>query len=80
MEAFRVRMFIYGTIVGILFLIVILQLLNLQVIQGEEYSTRSRLNMENNIPIPASRGEMYDRNFRKDSNNVIIVSNRPSFN
>jgi cell division protein FtsI/penicillin-binding protein 2 len=80
MEAFRMRMFVYGAIVGIAFFIVILQLVNLQLIHGADYKAKSRMNMENNIPIPASRGEIYDRNFRKDSSNVTIVSNRPSFN
>ncbi len=38
------------------------------------------MNMENNIPISASRGELYDRNFEYGKKNVVIVSNRPSFN
>ena len=36
--------------------------------------------MENNIPIPAARGDIYDRNFKEGEKNVVIVSNRPSFN
>ncbi len=36
--------------------------------------------MENNIPIPAARGELYDRHFQLGKENRIIVSNRPSFN
>jgi len=80
LEAFRVRMFFYISIVSVLFLILIIQIINLQLIHGDEYSLKSKINMENNIPIPASRGELYDRNFKIDSNNMVIVSNRPSFN
>ena len=60
--------------------LLLLQLINLQLIQGKEYKTKARLNMENNIPIPAARGDIYDRNFKEGEKNVVIVSNRPSFN
>ncbi|MCL2026578.1 MAG: penicillin-binding protein 2 [Leptospirales bacterium] len=80
LEAFRLRMFIYGGFIGFGFLIIFLQLLNLQVIQGKSYADRARLNMENNIPILASRGEMYDRNFKRNSAVVTIASNRSTFN
>lgn len=80
LEAFRLRMFVYGSIIGLAFLILLLQLFNLQVIQGKDYVTRARINMENNIPILASRGEIYDRNFKQNNPNLTIVSNRPSFN
>lgn len=80
LEAFRVRMYFFVAIVASVFLILILQLLNLQLLQGKEYKKKSRLNMENNIPIPASRGEIYDRNFNSLEKRAVIVSNRPSFN
>ena len=80
LEAFRFRMFFFITIAGIAFVILIIQLINLQIIHGSEYKIRSRLNMENYIPIPATRGEIYDRNYRIGKGGVVIVSNRPSFN
>lgn len=80
MESLRKRMLVYGLIVAGSFAILIVQLFNLQIIQGGDYAARARINMENNIPILASRGEIYDRNFVLDSNNVILVSNRPAFN
>ena len=80
LEAFRLRMFIYGSIVGLAFLVLVIQLINLQLVQGEDYAARARMNMENNIPITASRGEIYDRNFKVEGPNVTIVSNRSAFN
>jgi penicillin-binding protein 2 len=80
LEAFRRRMFfIMGTMAAV-FIILLGQIVNLQLIQGETYKERSRMNMENYIPIPASRGEMYDRNFKIGQHKMVIVSNRPSFN
>lgn len=80
LEAFRFRMFSFLTLVLVLFLILIVQLVNMQLIQGEDYKFKSRLNMESNIPIPAPRGEIYDRTFQPGGENMVIVSNRPSFN
>ncbi len=80
MEAFRFRMYFFLAVAAIMFLTLIIQLTNIQLIHGEEYELKSRLNMESNIPILASRGEIYDRNFKPDGNNAIIVSNRQSFN
>ncbi|MBN2160729.1 MAG: penicillin-binding protein 2 [Spirochaetes bacterium] len=79
-EAFRVRMYFYMAVAAVAFAALILQLLNLQVIQGKEYQARARINMESNIPIPAARGDVYDRNFKEGEKNVVLVSNRASFN
>ncbi len=79
-EVFRFRMFSFLVLVFALFFILIVQLINIQLIQGEEYRSKSRMNMENNVPIPAPRGEIYDRNFQLGHENIVIVSNRPSFN
>ncbi len=80
LEAFRLRMYFVFGLTALIFTILFLQLVNLQIIQGKEYQEKSRMNMENNIPIPAARGEMYDRNFVLGKRNVTIISNRPSFN
>ena len=80
LEVFRFRMFSFIALVIILFSFLIIQLINIQLIQGQEYKRKSKMNMENNIPILAPRGEIYDRNFRPGADNVVIVSNRPSFN
>lgn len=80
LEAFRYRMYFYFGLVLVVFGVLFIQLVNLQLVQGSVYKLKSKMNMENNIPIIASRGGMYDRNFRNGSQNVVIVSNRPSFN
>jgi penicillin-binding protein 2 len=79
-EAFRLRMYFYMAVTIVVFAILVLQLINLQLIQGKEYKTKARLNMESNVPIPAARGDIYDRNFKDGEKNVVVVSNRPSFN
>lgn len=80
LEAFRFRMYFYIVVVAITALLFFIQIINLQFVQGEEYKAKSRMNMENNIPIIASRGEIYDRTFKLDAKNVVLSSNRPSFN
>lgn len=81
LEAFRFRMFFFAAVVAFFFLILLVQLVNLQLINGTDYKIKSRNNMENNIPIPASRGHIYDRWFEVDGdNNTVVASNRPSFN
>lgn len=80
LEAFRFRMYFFLGVVSFVFFVLIVQLIYLQIISGSEYDRKSRMNMENNIPIPAARGELYDRHFQLGKENKVIVSNRPSFN
>ncbi len=80
LEAFRKRMLMFIIGVSSVFAVLALQLVNLQLIHGKEYRLRATMNMENNIPIPAPRGEIYDRHFQKGVSGTVIVSNRPSFN
>lgn len=80
LEAFRKRVLIFSVCVALAFFILVLQLFNLQVIQGEEYVRKAKSNMESYIPIAAPRGEIYDRTFEKGVSGVALVSNRPSFN
>jgi penicillin-binding protein 2 len=80
LEAFRKRVLIFSACVAFAFFILVLQLFNLQIIQGEEYARKAKSNMENYIPIAAPRGEIFDRTFEKGVSGVALVSNRPSFN
>lgn len=80
-EAFRRRIYVYVVGVALYFIVVLLQVINLQLFNGKEYKLRAKLNMEDYVPIPASRGEIYDRNFKGHTDqNTVIVSNRASFN
>ena len=80
MEAFRNRMYYFLILAFLMLIILIIQLINLQFIQGTEYLLKSRMNMENFIPITAQRGEIYDRNFQSEATNTVIATNRSSFN
>jgi penicillin-binding protein 2 len=80
LELFRMRMYFFVGGVALVFFVLLFQLINLQLLKGKEYKMKSKMNMESYIPIPAPRGEIYDRNFIPGSKNVVIVSNRPSFN
>ncbi|MBN1500198.1 MAG: penicillin-binding protein 2 [Spirochaetes bacterium] len=80
-EEFRKRVFVFIGIIFISFMVLIIQVFRLQVVYGEEYKLKAKINMEDYVPIISSRGEMYDRNFSLTSeNNHVIASNRPSFN
>jgi penicillin-binding protein 2 len=79
-EVFRLRMYVYMVASAVAFGAMLIQLINLQMVQGYEYKVKARINMESNIPIPAARGDVYDRNFKEGEKNIVIVSNRPSFN
>jgi penicillin-binding protein 2 len=79
-EAFRSRMIVFLGLVAFVFGVFFLQLVNLQILQGSAYREKSRQNMENNIPIAAPRGEIYDRNFGPERKGVVIASNRAAFN
>jgi len=45
-----------------MFGILVIQLINLQVIHGAEYQQQSAINAIREVPIPAARGLIYDRN------------------
>ncbi|HUF53655.1 MAG TPA: penicillin-binding protein 2 [Dehalococcoidia bacterium] len=49
-------------LVILMFGILVIQLVHLQVIKGEEYKEQAEINALREIPIPANRGLIYDRN------------------
>lgn len=80
-EAFRGKVMLYMSVTAALFVVFFIQIINLQLIHGDEYTAKARANIEDNVPIPASRGEIYDRHFDITSQtNKVIASNRASFN
>jgi penicillin-binding protein 2 len=65
--------FIYGFVVlGIAFLFLLGSLINLQLVNGQEYSQRSQNNRLRAIKVPPNRGIIYDRNGKKLVENVAI--------
>lgn len=59
--------------VGILLGVVVARLIYLQVISHEHFSTLSEKNRVNIVPVPPTRGLIYDRN------GVLMAQNEPSF-
>ncbi len=55
------------------FAVIGFQLFNLQIIKGERYRSLSEDNYLRITPIPAPRGEMFDRNGK------VLVTSRPAF-
>lgn len=70
----RKRILILTSCAAAIFGLLLLRLLSLQVVSGDEYAIRSENNRMRIISVPASRGAILDRN------GIQLVYNRPSFN
>jgi penicillin-binding protein 2 len=70
---FNRRLLIAIFIAGLLLLLLLVRLMYLQIIHQEHYSTLSENNRVNILPIPPTRGLIYDRN------GVVLAQNLPSF-
>ena len=51
-------------LVLLLFGILTVQLIRMQVVKGDEYAQRAKINALREVPIPAARGLIYDRNLQ----------------
>jgi penicillin-binding protein 2 len=60
-------------LIVLLFVGLTIQLIRLQVIQGEEYERRAAQNILRELPIPANRGLIYDRQGQ------LLVENAPRY-
>ena len=70
----RVRSYLFRGITLLTFAVLILQLWNLQIVQGETYRELADANRFRLNQVPASRGVMYDRH------GELLVRNRPVYN
>jgi len=70
----RIRTNLFRIVVVVAFLIIIAQLWNLQIVQGETYTELADANRFRLVQVPASRGVMYDRT------GELLVRNRPTYN
>ena len=52
---------VYG-IVLLVFVVLLMRMVNLQILQGEEWIARAIDNYTVDVSLPASRGIIYDRN------------------
>ncbi|MCF7938352.1 MAG: penicillin-binding protein 2 [Spirochaetales bacterium] len=70
----RKRILILGVIFFLVVVAYVIYLFGMQIVQGQEYETRARQVARQVVPIPAQRGEIYDRYY-----DVPLVMNVNSF-
>ena len=70
----KVRAITLGVVVCLVFAVLVGQLFYLQVIRGWEYQRRARAVTRRELPIPAQRGEIFDRHY-----DFPLVVNQDSF-
>lgn len=71
---FENRILIIGVITIIISLIFVSRLFNLQIVNGEYYRATSQKRVVRNVEIPATRGDIYDRN------GVVLATSKLSYN
>lgn len=74
LELCKNRIFVMLCGVIVLFLIIVLRLFSLQIIHGEEYEASITASVSKNLPVPASRGGIYDRYGRPLAINMVAYS------
>ncbi len=74
LELCKNRIFVMLCGVIVLFLIIVLRLFSLQIIHGEEYEASITASVSKNLPVPASRGGIYDRYGRPLAINTVAYS------
>lgn len=77
---FQKRIKIYRITILTLLFIVFIRIFFLQVIKGNKYLKLSLDNQQQFIPIPAYRGEIYDRNYFENKRESILAANKKSLN
>ncbi|MEE2769903.1 MAG: penicillin-binding protein 2 [Pseudomonadota bacterium] len=70
---FKIRLGILSMIFVGFFMIILLQLINLQIIQFKEYNNKAQKNYLKSLEIKPKRGLIYDRN------NKVLAENRETF-
>ncbi|MCB1191284.1 MAG: penicillin-binding protein 2 [Leptospiraceae bacterium] len=77
---FRNRLYFFTGLIVLSQIIFILQLINLQIINGVENSLKAERFVRKSESLPAARGQVYDRNFISPefSKRSILVSNSPT--
>lgn len=68
------RIFVMLCGVIVLFVIIVLRLFSLQIIHGEEYDASITASISKDLPVPASRGGIYDRYGRPLATNTVAYS------
>lgn len=74
MKIFKTRLRVYTIVVVLIFSVITARLLDIQVVNGEEYRAKAELKSAREVTKPAPRGEMLDRN------GIKIATNKQCFN
>src|SRR5262249_60932326 len=74
LELLQWRISFIGYVIVAVLLVLAFGFWNAQIIQSGYYQQRAKQNRVHEIPLPAPRGKIYDRNHR------ILADNRPSYN
>lgn len=74
LELCKNRIFVMLCGVIVLFVIIVLRLFSLQIIHGEEYEASITASVSKSLPVPASRGGIYDRYGRPLAINTVAYS------
>ena len=70
----RPRILAIGALIGVLVLIYLIQIFALQVVEKAQFQSRATLFSQRTLPIPAPRGEIFDRN-----QDVPLASSHPAY-
>ncbi|TGK42707.1 penicillin-binding protein 2 [Leptospira andrefontaineae] len=77
-RSFRLRLYMFSGLVAFALIAFVIQLFNLQIVQGTDNSLKAEKFVRKSETIPAARGEMFDRNFLTPETSMALVSNYSS--
>lgn len=74
----RLRARLYGLVfvVSFVFVVFLMRVAYLQVVKGEEYFEKSQRVIRKVVPLPAPRGEVFDRNYKTREKATYLISNQ----
>lgn len=72
-QAFLTRVIVAGLLVLVAVLLVLSRMIQLQIVDHQHFTTLSRENRVKVVPLPPTRGLIYDRN------GVLLAQNRPAY-
>ena len=72
-ERLKDKNFIMLSVVTIMLVAILIKLVVLQVVNGEDYRRQSMDKLTNSVTVPAPRGVIYDRN------GVLLATNRTAY-
>ncbi len=75
-QRLRSRLIAFTVFAVILLAIILARLVYLQLVRGEEFHEKSQRVIRKVVPLPAPRGEIFDRNYESREKATYLVSNR----